>query len=108
MPSKFQEFILKMIRHIPWRHLTIGLFCFGFASAVYAAGDVGAIDQALQGIKNILTGKTARSLAVIAIIGIGYMTLSGKMDWKVAILICLGIGIIFGASDIAKLLGVSE
>jgi type IV secretory pathway VirB2 component (pilin) len=84
-------------------YLTLGnLLCM---STAQAEGDVGTIEKALKGLTDILMGNTAKAIAVIAIAGMGYMTISGKMAWQKAILICFGIGIIFGAKTIAGLLG---
>lgn len=74
-------------------------------SAFAYGGDVSTIDTALQRLIDILTGKTARLIAVLTIAGVGYMTLCGRLPIKHAVYVCLGIGIIFGATSIASLLG---
>lgn len=83
-------------------------FCglgFFINSAYASGGDVSSIDTALQGLIDILTGKSARLIAVLTIAGVGYMTLCGRLPIKHAVYVCLGIGIIFGATTIASLLG---
>lgn len=84
-----------------------GVFFFGlYVTSAYAyGGDVSTIDTALQGLIDILTGKTARLIAVLTIAGVGYMTLCGRLPIKHAVYVCLGIGIIFGSTSIASLLG---
>ena len=69
------------------------------------ASDVATIDTALQSILDILTGTAAKTIATIAIAAIGYLWMSGKLSIKQAVTIGLGIGIIFGAPEIASLLG---
>lgn len=84
--------------------LLLGLLWFSQLSA-YAA-DVSSINHALTGLLGLLTGTLARSMAILAITSIGYLTLSGRLVIKQALYTCLGIGIIFGAGSIANLLGV--
>lgn len=91
-------FILKNLSVIS----LIGLYV---TSALAYGGDVSTIDTALQGLIDILTGKSARLIAVLTIAGVGYMTLCGRLPIKHAVYVCLGIGIIFGATSIASLLG---
>lgn len=69
------------------------------------SGDIPALSTALQGLVDILTGTDAKLLAVVAIAGVGYFWLSGKISLKHAVYICLGIGIIFSAPQIAQMLG---
>jgi type IV secretion system protein VirB2 len=72
-----------------------------------AEADVSTIQTAVHGLLSILIGPIAKSLAVVAIAGMGYLTLAGKMAWQKAMMICFGIGIIFGAPQIASILGAS-
>lgn len=58
-------------------------------------------DGALQKIIDILTGTTARLLAIIAIIALGYMALTGRISWMVGGSIIFGLMLIFGAGWIA-------
>ena len=65
------------------------------------------IDTVLQNLLNYLTSTPARILAVIAIVGVGYSTWHlGKIPKDKAIAIIVGIGIVFGGTTIAKMLGV--
>ena len=67
------------------------------------------IDTVLQSLLNYLTSSPARILAIIAIIAVGYSTLYlGKLPKNKAISVVIGIGIIFGAAAMLKLLGVGE
>lgn len=52
-----------------------------------------------------LTGTTGRALATIAIVIIGIGALMGKVSWGMAIIVAMGIAIVFGASTIVTLLG---
>lgn len=69
------------------------------------ASEVGTLTTALQGLVDILTGTTAQLIAVVAIAGIGWAWTAGHLSLKQASVITMGIGIIFGAPEIASLLG---
>lgn len=71
----------------------------------FATGDITALTDAIQGLIDILTGTTAKLLAVVAIAGVGYLYISGRLSLQHAAYVGLGIGVIFGAPDIASMLG---
>lgn len=87
------------------RILIPGLLLFLLPMNAFAAGDVGTITVALNALVDILTGTTAKLIATIAIAGVGYFWLMGKLSLKHAGMVALGIGVIFGAPQIANLLG---
>ena len=99
--------VAKAIGMISLICLLAGMPELTFASpfAGGGSGDVSSIDAALNGILQILQGKTSRLLATIAIAGIGYATMTGRLAIKNAVLIGLGIGVVFGAPSIASILG---
>ncbi|MBM3617927.1 MAG: TrbC/VirB2 family protein [Alphaproteobacteria bacterium] len=59
----------------------------------------------LCNIVSWLTGTTGRALATIAIVIIGIGALMGKVSWGMAIIVAIGIAIVFGAGQIVSLLG---
>ena len=79
-----------------------------FASTPFGDdGNSTTIDTVLQHLIGYLTSAPARALAVVAIIGIGYSTWHlGKIPKEKAMAIIIGIGIVFGATTLAKMLGV--
>lgn len=70
-----------------------------------SGGEVPSITNALQALVDILTGTTARLMAIIAIAAVGYFWLSGRLSLKHAVTTGISIGIIFGAPSIASVLG---
>lgn len=48
------------------------------------------------------TGNTGKGIATIAIIVIGVGALMGKVSWGMAIIVGIGVAIIFGASSLVK------
>ena len=55
------------------------------------------ITTALQWMQSILLGPIATSLAVMAIAGVGFMMLTGRMNWRYGGTVIVGVFIIFGA-----------
>ncbi|MDZ4139887.1 MAG: TrbC/VirB2 family protein [Erythrobacter sp.] len=66
------------------------------AFAQTAQGD-DPITNALRWMQNILLGPVATSLAVMAVAGVGFMMLTGRMNWRYGGTVIVGVFIIFGA-----------
>mgnify|MGYP003452810831 FL=1 len=64
----------------------------------------GGIESVLQNIVNMLTGNVARLLAIIAVIIVGIAWMFGYLDLRKAAFVVLGIGIIFGATEIVNMI----
>lgn len=69
------------------------------AQALDPAGS-GAISGALYWVQGTLLGTVATVAAVIAVAAVGFMTLTGRMNWKHAATVVLGCFILFGATAI--------
>lgn len=69
------------------------------AQAIDPAGS-GAISGALGWLQGTLMGTVATVAAVIAVAAVGFMTLTGRMNWRHAATVVLGCFILFGASAI--------
>lgn len=63
------------------------------------------LESVLCRLVNWLTGPTGRALATLAIIIIGVGALMGKVSWGMAIIVAIGIAIVFGAPTLLQLLG---
>lgn len=55
------------------------------------------ITNALLWMQSILLGPIATSLAVMAVAGVGFMMLTGRMNWRYGGTVIVGVFIIFGA-----------
>jgi type IV secretion system protein VirB2 len=66
-----------------------------------AAQDVEAL---LQNVVDLLTGNTARLLAVIAVVVVGILWMFGLFDLRRAGVVVLGVIVVFGAAEIVDLL----
>ena len=87
--------------------LTVALFAAAMfvpdlASATATNSPMGSV---LCKIVSWLTGPTGKALATLAIIIIGVGALMGKVSWGMAIIVAIGIAIVFGAPTILSLLG---
>ncbi len=76
-------------------------------SAAMAAGS-GPITDALCTVIDWFYGPIGTAIATLAIIIIGVGALMGKVSWGMAIIVGLGVAVIFGAGTIAQSLGASS
>jgi type IV secretion system protein VirB2 len=67
-----------------------------FAQAVAAQSD-DPITGALRWMQGILLGPIATSVAVMAVAGVGFMMLTGRMNWRYGGTVIIGVFVIFGA-----------
>ena len=75
---------------------------FSLALAEPGFAQAGGIESVLQNIVNMLTGNVARLLAIIAVIIVGIAWMFGYLDLRKAAFVVLGIGVIFGATEIVN------
>ena len=76
------------------------------ASPALAAGPdpqgSGPIVSALQWLQGTLLGNVATAVAVIAVAMVGFMMLTGRMNWRFGATVIIGCFILFGASAIVS------
>jgi type IV secretion system protein VirB2 len=60
----------------------------------------GPIVAALSWIQGTLLGNVATAVAVIAVAMIGFMMLTGRINWRIGATVILGCFILFGAATI--------
>ena len=73
------------------------------ASAQYAANDPagsGPILGAVDWLQGTLLGNVATAVAVIAVAAVGFMMLTGRMNWRYGATVVVGLFILFGAASI--------
>jgi type IV secretion system protein VirB2 len=83
--------------------LLIGLSAASPASAqtLDPAGS-GPILAALNWIQGTLLGNIATAVAVIAVAMVGFLMLSGRMNWRLGATVIIGCFILFGAATIVS------
>ncbi len=73
------------------------------ASARYADPQgSGPIVNALQWLQGTLLGNVATGVAVIAVAMVGFMMLTGRMNWRFGATVIIGCFILFGAGAIVS------
>lgn len=72
------------------------------SSAASAATPTGAspILNAVTWMQNTLLGEVASSVAVIAVAVVGFMMLSGRLNWRYGATVIVGCFVLFGAATI--------
>ena len=78
---------------------------FALSAPASAAGAVnpqgsGPIVSALMWLQGTLLGNVATAVAVIAVAMVGFMMLTGRMNWRHGITVIIGCFILFGAASI--------
>jgi len=58
------------------------------------------ITAALAWLQGTLLGTVATAVAVIAVAAVGFMMLTGRMNWRYGITVIIGCFILFGAASI--------
>jgi type IV secretion system protein VirB2 len=77
------------------------------AVSLAAAGPAFAsanVEGLLQNVVDMLTGNTARLLAVLAVVIVGILWMFGLFDLRRAAIVVLGIVVVFGAAEIVSLI----
>ena len=73
------------------------------ASAQYAANDPagsGPIVGAVSWLQGTLLGNVATAVAVIAVAAVGFLMLTGRINWKYGATVVWGLFMLFGAASI--------
>ncbi|MEO1488505.1 MAG: TrbC/VirB2 family protein [Pseudomonadota bacterium] len=72
------------------------------ASAQQVADPQGAgpVVNALAWLQGTLLGTVATTVAVMAVAAIGFMMLTGRMNWRFGATVIIGVFILFGATTI--------
>lgn len=60
----------------------------------------GPIIGAVNWLQGTLLGNVATAVAVIAVAAVGFMMLTGRMNWKYGATVVVGLFILFGAASI--------
>lgn len=69
------------------------------AQAQSTAGS-GPIEAALYWIQGTMLGNVATAVAVMAVAAVGFLMLTGRMNWRFGATVIIGCFIIFGAATI--------
>lgn len=64
------------------------------------SGAFAPLQTAVQMIVDFITGPFGRLMAIIAVIGLGFLAFAGRLSWFTAGAVVIGIGLVFGAPAI--------
>ena len=73
------------------------------AFAQYAAADPagsGPIGGAVEWLQGTMLGNVATTIAVMAVAAVGFMMLTGRINWRYGATVVMGLFIVFGAASI--------
>ena len=70
-----------------------------FAQAADPAGS-GPIVAAIGWLQGTLLGNVATAVAVMAVAAVGFMMLTGRLNWRFGATVIIGVFILFGAASI--------
>jgi type IV secretion system protein VirB2 len=62
----------------------------------------GPIVSALQWLQGTLMGNVATAVAVMAVAAVGFMMLTGRLNWRMGATVIIGCFVLFGASAIVS------
>lgn len=90
-----------------WARVAAGAVLAAGQSAQAQAGTVfadpqgsGPIVSAVQWLQGTLLGTIATAIAIIAVASVGFLMLTGRMNWRYGAVVILGCFILFGAVSI--------
>ncbi|WP_170308128.1 TrbC/VirB2 family protein [Aurantiacibacter suaedae] len=71
-------------------------------SAAFAQDPAGSspINNAFSWMQQTMLGTVATTVAVMAVAAVGFMMLTGRMNWRFGATVIIGVFIIFGAGSI--------
>ncbi len=82
---------------------SLGAFALLLTPAVAQAQDPagsGPIVSALAWMQDTLLGSVATAVAVMAVAAVGFLMLTGRMNWRFGATVIIGCFILFGAASI--------
>ena len=95
------------VRQCIWRWRLGGLAVLSAASNAAIAQDgladpagSGVVVSAVQWLQGTLLGTLATVVAVIAVAAVGFLMLTGRINWRYGATVILGCFILFGAASI--------
>lgn len=71
-----------------------------FAQSGGGSSAFAPLQTAVQMIVDFITGPFGRLLAIIAVIGLGFLAFAGRLSWFTAGAVVIGMGLVFGAPAI--------
>ncbi len=83
--------------------VVLGTMMIPMEAFATAAGN--PIQDVMCNVVIFMTSTTGKAIATIAIIVVGLGALMGKISWGMALIVALGVALVFGAGKIVEALG---
>ena len=80
--------------------LLISLILVSYPEAAHAQALIDSGTNFLNALMNLLTNTWARIIAIIAVVGLGILWMTGRLAWGIAASVIGGIILVFGAPAI--------
>lgn len=95
------EASVRIVKNLWAFVVTLSLAAPAYAQSSYAdpAGS-GPILGAVNWLQGTLLGTVATVVAVIAVASVGFLMLTGRMNWRYGVTVIIGCFILFGATSI--------
>jgi type IV secretion system protein VirB2 len=92
---------MRITRHLLSAAILAAIPQPAFAQTADPAGS-GPIVAALAWLQGTLLGNVATAVAVMAVAAVGFMMLTGRMNWRFGATVIIGTFILFGAGAIVS------
>ncbi|TCJ32498.1 TrbC/VirB2 family protein [Parafrankia sp. BMG5.11] len=89
--------MLRLTRLLPFALLMSPTAAFAQAADPQGSGPIVA---ALGWLQGTLLGNVATAVAVMAVAAVGFMMLTGRLNWRFGATVIIGVFILFGAASI--------
>ena len=83
-----------------WKGLLFLLPIFAFVAEPALAQNLDPLENMLGTIVDALTGPIGRLIAILALVGAGYMMFTGRLNWPLFLVILVGVVLVFSAETI--------
>ena len=97
-------YMLKSVSHNPWAFSLMVMLTLAISTmpdmAAAAMDSGGTIGNLLCTVVKWFTGPVGKGIATLAIIIIGIGALMGKVSWGMAIIVGIGVAVVFGAEEL--------
>jgi type IV secretion system protein VirB2 len=99
---RLMDHSMRLNRHLISRLAAAALALAPTAAMAQGADPAGSgpINSALLWLQGTLLGTVATTVAVMAVAAIGFMMLTGRMNWRFGATVIIGVFILFGATTI--------
>ena len=91
-----------------YQRVAITAFALTLAVFMPLSAYAGAMQDAICFVGSCIWGTMGTGMAILGICAVSAAAALGKASWSMALTVCAGIAIMFGAGDIANTLGIGN